>query len=83
MAGPPLEGPLSVNLVFVLPRPKSRRKDVHHTVKPDLDNLIKWILDVANGILWEDDKQITSVGSTKIYGEQPRTIITVMKCQDC
>ena len=78
MNGPPLEGPLSINLVFVMPRPKSRsKKEIYHAVKPDIDNLIKWILDVGNGILWDDDKQVVSVGSVKIYGAEPRTIITV------
>ena len=45
-------------------------------------NLIKFTLDVANGILWHDDRQVCCVGSVKIYGEQPRTIITVREINE-
>lgn len=77
---PPLQGPLSLGIVFVFSKPKSRVKlnEVHHSVKPDLDNLIKWIGDVGNGILWVDDRQIVSISSVKVYGEVPQTVITVM-----
>jgi len=77
----PLDGPVSLSCIFIFPKPKSRKKlkEVFHTVKPDLDNLIKWIGDVGNGILWHDDKQIVSISSVKIYGESPKTIITASK----
>ena len=80
----PTEGPLALSLVCVFHRPASRTKlkEIFHSVKPDLDNLIKWIGDVGNGILWYDDKQIVSIAATKIYGEHPRTIITVSKVDD-
>lgn len=80
----PFEGPLSLTMVCVFTRPKSRErlKEVYHTVKPDLDNVVKWLLDVGNGTLWYDDKQIVSIGAVKIYGEEPRTIVTVSECDD-
>lgn len=80
----PLEGPLSLSMFFVFTRPKSRErlKEVYHTVKPDLDNLIKWIGDVGNAILWYDDKQIVSITAIKIYGSEPRTVISVHEVDD-
>ena len=80
----PLEGALWVKMTFVFKRPKSRErlKEQWHTVKPDLDNLIKWIGDVGNGTLWHDDKQIARIEATKIYGEEPSTIIEVGKLTD-
>ena len=36
-----------------------------HTSKPDLDNLIKNILDRGNNILWEDDKNISYITASK------------------
>ena len=77
----PLEGPLNVEVICIFGRPKSREKlnETFHTVKPDLDNLVKWIGDVGNGILWYDDKQIVTISAVKIYGEKARTIITVLK----
>ncbi len=73
----PLGAPLSVTAIFIFKRPKSRRGETYVCVKPDLDNLLKWVMDVGNGILWYDDKQIVSVGAVKIYGCVPKTVLTV------
>lgn len=49
-----------------------------HGVKPDLDNLIKFV-DVWNGILWEDDALIYAISAEKIYSKTPRTLL-VLRC---
>ena len=49
---------------------------------PDLDNLIKFPLDVMNGEVWLDDKQIISILAFKHYAEVPRTEITIHKYGD-
>ncbi len=36
--------------------------------KPDIDNLIKTVLDACNGHVWKDDNQITEITSSKRYG---------------
>lgn len=41
-----------------------------HTSKPDLDNLIKNVLDRGNGILWSDDKYIHTIQSTKKWADK-------------
>ena len=65
---PILPGPLKVTLFFLLPRPKSLPKKVtEHTRKPDLDNLIKSVLDALKGIAFKDDAQIVSLRATKAY----------------
>jgi Holliday junction resolvase RusA-like endonuclease len=48
----------------------------YHTVKPDIDNLQKFYMDAANGVLWKDDKNISKISCIKVYGENPKTIIT-------
>lgn len=82
----PLSGPLIVTINFYLKRPKNlcRKKDprgpIIHTKKPDLDNLVKQILDAAEGFLWEDDKTIWSLTCKKYYhgiDEQPRIEIEI------
>jgi len=80
----PFKGPLSLSMVCVFNRPKSRenKKEIYHTVKPDLDNVVKWLMDVGNGILWYDDKQIVRIDAVKIYGEKPRTIISISEIDD-
>lgn len=43
----------------------------------DVDNVAKTILDVGNGILWEDDRQIARLSIEKAYGPDDRTEIEV------
>lgn len=40
---------------------------VQHTVKPDLDNLTKALLDALNNIAWHDDAQIVDLQVCKGY----------------
>ena len=47
-------------------------------LKPDLDNLEKFYLDCASGILFQDDRMIISLQSKKKYDKNPRTEIIVM-----
>jgi Holliday junction resolvase RusA-like endonuclease len=50
--------------------------------KPDIDNLIKMVLDCANKILYNDDAQITAIITKKIYGDPPRTEFTLRTLKD-
>lgn len=48
------------------------------TCKPDYDNLEKFYLDCANGILWPDDRMIVDAHAHKRFGEPARVEINVM-----
>ena len=48
-----------------------------HLVKPDLDNLVKLILDAGNNSLWDDDKLIFSCNASKRYSKENATILRV------
>lgn len=48
------------------------------TTKPDIDNLVKYYLDCANGILWPDDRQIVCLNATKYYSQNPKTVIRII-----
>jgi Holliday junction resolvase RusA-like endonuclease len=49
-----------------------------HGVKPDIDNLQKFVLDsISNGVLLTDDKIVYSIKATKLYDERPRTEFTI------
>ncbi len=66
---------------FPIPDSYSKRKkeqltSQYHNVRPDLDNILKFYLDTANGILWKDDRSISKISCVKVYGENPQTIIT-------
>lgn len=75
-----------VEINFYLPLPSSvsnreRSKLLWYgeaTNKPDIDNLAKFYLDAANGILWPDDKQIVSLKILKLYSHNPKTIIRIV-----
>ena len=74
------EIPLSVQIYFGMPIPKSTTKKnkermikgcVYHQKKPDLDNLIKSVLDALNGVAYEDDSQIVRISASKYYSKYP------------
>lgn len=80
-----------VVLIFDLPIAKSNNlwqinaKLWHlekHNQKPDIDNLIKFYLDCARGILFPDDKMIMSLIASKNFSSKPKTIIQVMPITD-
>lgn len=83
--------PLKVSLFFGMPIPMSttkRRKAamldgvLKHTKKPDLDNLIKAVLDALNDVAWEDDSQIIRVAAEKEYSEDPYVYIKISESVD-
>lgn len=74
------QGPVSIGVVFYLPRPKSLPKRiVYPTKKPDCDKLVRGIFDALTGILWRDDSQVVEMAARKLYGDPPRAEITVQE----
>lgn len=77
---PFLEGPLKLDIIFYMPIPLKGAKSLNgtiHSIRPDLDNLIKMILDVANGIVYKDDCIVSSINAHKQYSALPRTEFTL------
>lgn len=67
-AGRLVDLPFRVTIQFRLPRPKSHKKGVLVTTKPDLDNLIKSTTDALTDCgVWRDDSLISSMAANKIY----------------
>lgn len=89
----PLDGPLSVTYVFVMPRVKAHyrtgkratelRDDapIYHTVKPDCTKLVRSTEDALTGILWADDAQCAVQSARKEYGTTTGCFITVERIQ--
>lgn len=63
----PLTGAVRVDLRFIMPKPKTVKRERPH-VKPDLDKLVRAVLDGLTGVAYVDDAQVTSVTATKRYG---------------
>lgn len=72
----PLTGPLHVDVVFRLKKPK-KSKNTYPIVRPDTDNFLKAVLDCGNGIFWEDDSQIVEIHAQKVYSEKPAIEIII------
>lgn len=43
--------------------------------KPDIDNVLKVVLDALNGVAYKDDSRVVCVTAKKIYGMQPKLVI--------
>lgn len=75
---------VAVEVTAVYPIPKSATKASLAAIeagkilpkkKPDIDNVIKIVLDSLNGIAYKDDSQVVMVSGRKIYGKEPKLII--------
>lgn len=75
---------VSVYVTAVYPIPKSATKSSIAAIKegkilpkkkPDIDNVLKVVLDSLNGIAYKDDSQVVTVTGQKVYGEDPKLII--------
>jgi len=87
--GDVLAGPISLSLVFYLPRPKSHfgtgrnagklkpsaRK--YPTTTPDLTKLVRAVEDALKGVTWKDDSQVVYQLNTKFYRERPGVEVTI------
>ena len=54
---------------------------VRPTKKPDIDNIIKAVLDALNGIAYKDDTQVVQVAASKLYRENARIDVTIEELQ--
>ena len=69
-----------LEVVFVLPRPKSLPKRVIHDIKrPDLDKLLRALLDAMTGVLYKDDSQVIDIHAVKQYSEPGKATGVIVK----
>jgi Holliday junction resolvase RusA-like endonuclease len=94
LGGKALHGPLELTVFFAMPRPKShfgtgRNAGIlkssapkAHTQTPDLDNLLKFVMDCLNHCdVWLDDKQVVWIATKKMWstGDYGGTSINIRK----
>jgi len=81
-----LDEPVLVELLAELPIPASWSKKkraaavlglVLPATRPDLDNLYKLTADAFNGVVFRDDSLVVRVVMQKVYGLQPKLVVTV------
>jgi Holliday junction resolvase RusA-like endonuclease len=70
---PAFDGPMNVTVEFFFNRPKSisRQTRPFPVVKPDLDKLIRAVLDGLTSVVWRDDAQVISLEAKKFYLNEP------------
>jgi crossover junction endodeoxyribonuclease RusA len=73
--------PILIAVVFHLPRPQSLPKLArHHRTRPDLDKLVRAVVDALTGLLYPDDAAVVELRAQKRYAEPgiaPWVCITV------
>lgn len=70
---------LQLSAYYYIPKSWSKKKrqmamdgEIHPQVKPDLDNVMKAVLDAMNGVVYVDDSQVINMVATKRYSSDPR-----------
>ncbi|EHT8101755.1 RusA family crossover junction endodeoxyribonuclease, partial [Staphylococcus pseudintermedius] len=53
-----------------------------HSIKPDIDNLLKTILDAGNNKLWTDDVLISDIRTFKKWDSTARTVLIIEELND-
>ena len=87
--------PVVVNIKFFMRRPNTHFKGkdrlnalraglpLAHVAVPDLDNMVKFVLDGMNGLVYQDDKQVVKLVAWKLFDSKGscigRTLIEVTK----
>ena len=72
-----IDGAVSVELDFILSRPKSTKRALP-CVKPDLDKLVRAVLDALEGPSVTNDSRVTSVRASKRYGDTEGVMIKMV-----
>ncbi len=87
-------GPVSVDLEFYMPRPKSHFRSgkfshllkdsapTFHESKPDSDKLERAVLDALTNIAFEDDAKVAHVKAVKVYSDKPGVRISVQSLKN-
>lgn len=87
----PLEGAVEASLEFFLPHPryhytktgaKSSRYRIYPPVKPDLDKLVRAVLDGLTGVAFRDDAQVVTIQASKTYGIRPGVQISIRSIKE-
>lgn len=89
----PMKGAVSIEMRFYTQRPKSHfRSNGQLSAKatgfpigrPDVDNMVKFVLDCLNGCTWTDDAQVVTMVALKLFAKEgkPRTEIEIRTAEE-
>lgn len=72
----PEKGAMTIAITFVMPKPRTVKRE-EPSVAPDLDKLIRAVLDALTAIAYVDDGQVTEIYAKKVYGLLPGVRIQI------
>lgn len=81
---------LRVRVQQQMPVPQSANKarkaemlevGIFPSAKPDLDNVVKAVLDGLNGVAYKDDARVVGIHSVKIYSDNPGVLVEVSRME--
>lgn len=79
---------IDVKAYFKIPKSTSKKKKesmlmgkIKPDKKPDIDNVLKIVLDSLNKIAYKDDAQVIKASITKEYSDTPRIKITISELE--
>lgn len=87
----PLDGPLAMSIAVKLsPAPSASRKgraamlsgEQRPTKKPDLDNVVKAVLDGCNAVAFRDDALVVELTARKLYAETSGVDVVITHIED-
>lgn len=91
----PLLEEIELEVYFYMPYPKKwlrtgkyegqlkENAPIYCQTKPDLDNMVKLVMDaLSNNVIYEDDKQIVVLTTVKCYSKSPRTEIIIRESNE-
>jgi crossover junction endodeoxyribonuclease RusA len=78
----PIDSPIIISMRFQLKRSKTVKRD-HPTVPPDLDKLVRGVLDGLTNTAYADDSQVIDIKASKVYSETLGVDIEISTEFDC
>ena len=69
-------------MTFRLKKPKTVKRDFP-TVAPDLDKLVRGVLDSLTACAYLDDSQVIDIKAKKVYSDIPGVDIEISDAWDC
>ena len=81
-----LDGAIRIDIKAYYPIAKSHTKknkaamesgEIKATIKPDVDNVAKAVLDALNGLAFDDDKQVVRLEVSKRYDHEARVEVEI------
>lgn len=79
---------MDVKAYFKIPKSTSKKKkesmlmgEIKPDKKPDIDNVLKIVLDSLNKTAYKDDAQVIAASITKEYSDAPRIKITISELE--